>query len=72
MSGATSTGQGPQATVDQVLDLDALERRLPELSRDYAEAPPFPHIALDGFLDPAVAHAATLEVPPVERVHWVN
>ncbi len=72
MSGGMSTDHGSGAAVEQVLDLDALARQLPELRTRYATAPPFPHVALDGFLRPDVAHAAVLEVPPVDREHWVN
>ncbi len=72
MSGSDPTGRGKGAATEEVLDLDALERRLPELRERYAAAPPFPHIALDDFLAPEVAHAAVAEVEPVDREHWVN
>ena len=50
MSGARTAeedaGQGPLS--DQVIDLGALERKLPELRARYRSASPFPHIAMDG------------------------
>ena len=65
-------GAGTESETGTCLDLDALERRLPELGERYREAPPLPHIAVDYFLRPDVAHEAVLEVPPVEREHWIN
>jgi hypothetical protein len=57
---------------ERVLDLDALEARLPELRERYASAIPFPHIVLDDFLVPDVARRATEEFPPVDPKVWIN
>lgn len=40
------------ATSRQTIDIEALKSRLPELSATYQTAHPYPHIALDNFLNP--------------------
>ena len=65
-------GAGTGVEPGACIDFDDLERRLPGLRERYRAAPPFPHIAIDDFLRPDVAHEAVLEVPPVDREHWIN
>jgi hypothetical protein len=65
-----SDGQG--SVTNQVIDLDVLEEQLPKLRAAYRSASPFPHIALDGFLLPEVAHSGEDEFPPPDRSHGVN
>ena len=74
MVAATSSDHdgGRGATLGRAVDIDALERDLPDLRDRYRSASPFPHIAIDGFLLPDVAHEAVAEVPPVDRAHWTN
>lgn len=55
-----------------VLDLERLEKALPQLRARYRAAAPFPHIVLDGFLLPEVAERATDEFPAVDRESWIN
>jgi hypothetical protein len=44
---------------------DRLEGELERLRNQYASAQPFPHIALDDFLDPAAADTAFARFPPL-------
>ncbi len=39
-----------------VFDLEILQQRLQGMPEAYAGAPPFPHVVLDSFLRPEVAH----------------
>jgi hypothetical protein len=55
-----------------VLDMPALEARLPELRERYASAQPFPHIVLDEFVVREVAKRATDEFPPGDPELWIN
>ncbi len=54
-----------------MIDLDELERNIDALHADYMAADPYPHIVLDGVLDPGVAEAAAQEFPPLDP-NWNN
>jgi hypothetical protein len=54
-----------------LIDLDELERNIDALHADYMAADPYPHIVLDGVLDPGVAEAAAQEFPPLDP-NWNN
>lgn len=73
-SPSTSADRGAERWVDTptVIDLDALERDLPELRSRYQSASPFPHVAMDNFLVPEVARRAESEFPPLDHDHWIN
>lgn len=53
------------------LDLAALRGRLPELSREYQGATPFPHIVLEDFLDPEAAMRGAQEFPAIDP-DWIS
>jgi Rps23 Pro-64 3,4-dihydroxylase Tpa1-like proline 4-hydroxylase len=54
------------------IDLDNLRSRLPDLSRRFQSAAPFPHIVIDDFLKPADAEAVLSEfrIPQKQAIHW--
>lgn len=74
MSPSTSIEPSPDPGVasSSVIDLDALERDLPDLRSRYQSASPFPHIAMDNFLVPEVARQAESEFPSLDHDHWIN
>ena len=51
---------------------DRWASRLPELSRQYREAHPFPHIQLADFLDPEVAATILREFPRPSDTSWIH
>jgi 2OG-Fe(II) oxygenase superfamily len=55
-----------------VLDIDQFERDIERLQADYRSAGPYPHIVIDGFLEPEAAGAAMAEFPPVDPESWNN
>jgi len=55
-----------------VLDIDRFERNIEVLRSEYAAAPPYPHIVIDDFLEPAAVKAAIAEFPPVDPDRWNN
>lgn len=59
-------------TATRVIDLDRWEGRLPGLVEGYRDAKPFPHIALDDFLDPAAASLAQEAFPRVQDEGWIH
>ena len=62
---------GTGVTTPSLLDLDRLERDLPALREQYANARPFPHIVLDGLLRPGVVDRARCEFPAVDDT-WTS
>lgn len=54
----------------QVLDIDALRARLPELRSRFAEADPFPHVVLDDALLPEAFAEAAASFPDVKDPFW--
>lgn len=63
---------GRQLTIDDVVDIDALEGRAATLRPAYAAATPFPHMVLDDVLVPDVFGAAVAEFPAVDTATWTN
>lgn len=57
-------------SLTDVLDLDALRARLPELRPRFAAAAPFPHVVLDDVLRPEVFAAAAAAFPDVRDPFW--
>jgi|SRR5271166_2583965 len=55
-----------------VLDLSKLQARLPELRTTYQSASPFPHIVLDDFLEPGIAHIAMAEFAEIPPDNWMS
>lgn len=51
---------------------DRWRERLPGLARQYREAPPFPHIHLEEFLDPEIALALAEEFPAPSSGAWIQ
>lgn len=58
--------------IDELLDLEQFERRLPELAAEYAAAKPYPHIVLDGVLRPETLERAYREFDDLDLTHWNN
>jgi hypothetical protein len=54
------------------VDLDRLERSLPGRRDEYASAQPFPHIILDGFLEPECLAKAAREFGDVDSPDWIG
>ena len=72
VSGGMLTDDRSRPRDNVVLDVAALEARLPELRDAYAAATPFPHIVLDDFLVPAVARQAMEDFAAVDPKTWLN
>lgn len=53
-----------------LVDLDALDARLPDLTSRYAAASPFPHIVLDDVLVPDAFARAVAEFPGIKDPFW--
>jgi hypothetical protein len=53
-----------------VLDLDKLEYDVDPLRASFRSASPFPHIVLDGFLQPEAARGAMDEFAALQRAEW--
>ncbi len=68
----SGTRAGRAVASPAIVDLGALEGSLADLAPRYQEASPFPHIALDDFLLPEVAHRAESEFPPLHHDRWIN
>ncbi len=61
-----------QTQIDDLLDLEQFERRLPELAAEYAAATPYPHIVLDGLLRPETLERAYAEFDDLDLSQWNN
>lgn len=59
-------------TQNNLLDLDALNGRLPILTRSYVEAKPFPHLILENFLNADSLRRAVVEFPDAESGEWIQ
>lgn len=59
-------------TATRIVDLDLWEGRLPKLVESYRGAKPFPHIALDDFLDKSAATQAQEAFPRVQDEGWIH
>jgi hypothetical protein len=57
-------------SLTDVLDLDALRARLPELRARFSAADPFPHVVLDDVLRPEAFEAAAAAFPKVGDPFW--
>jgi hypothetical protein len=55
---------------EALVDLEALERDVGELSVSYQQAIPYPHIVLNDFLTDVAAKAAMAEFPLSEEAQW--
>lgn len=64
-----SSGAAAPATL---FDYDRHESRVEELAASYSAATPFPHIALDDFLEPDVALQVARGFPAEADEHWVH
>jgi 2OG-Fe(II) oxygenase superfamily len=60
----------PEVQQLPILDLESLEREVATLGGQYRAASPFPHIVLDGFLDPMTARQATNEFTLLDDEPW--
>lgn len=56
--------------VSQIIDLEALRSRLPELRDQFAQATPFPHIVLDDTLTEPAFQTAVASFPGVTDPFW--
>jgi len=60
-------------TTTQTFDYDKWTRQLPELSKKYQSASPYPHIVLENFLDPGVLRECITEFNQLnEGGGWIN
>src|SRR4029079_19159775 len=57
---------------NRIFDYSRWEAQLPELSRTYRRENPFPHIALENFIDPEVAGQAVADFPSAESGEWIQ
>ena len=64
------TSSPEAASRSQVIDLEALRAKLPELSAAYAAGSPVPHIAFEDFLNPAIVADAIAEFPDTDSDEW--
>ena len=58
--------------VQTLIPLEKLNALLPTLKAEYANALPFPHTALDDFLDREIAEAILEEFPGENDIRWKN
>ena len=57
-------------SVNDLIDIERLERRLPELVAAYRDAAPFPHIVIDDVLLPDALEAAYVEFDAIGEDTW--
>lgn len=70
-NGATGrNGADGAGVIESAVDFSSLEDRLPELTKSYRNAKPFPHIVLDDFLSDEAAEKAMDAFPPLEPHQW--
>lgn len=62
----------PTVATDRILDLDRWRAALPMLSKAYRQAAPYPHIALENFLEPDAAEQALTAFPAVQDAGWIH
>jgi hypothetical protein len=55
-----------------IIQVPKSPRAVADLRADYGAAHPFPHIVLDGFLDPDAAEAALREFPSTDSGDWIR
>jgi len=68
----TMTAETRNDTHSPVLDIARLEKDIDHLHRTYQSAEPYPHIVLDGFLEPGAIESAIHEFPPLDPDQWTN
>lgn len=56
----------------RLFDYQRWEARLPEISEQYREASPYPHIHLEGLLEPALAQRLVEEFPAPDAASWIQ
>ena len=61
-----------QPDIDELLNLGEFETRLPELAEQYQAAGPYPHIVLDGVLQPETLRQAYDELGQLDLDQWAN
>ena len=66
------TGRSNEQPLRAVLDLEAFEAGVAELSGSYRTARPFAHVVLDDFLRPEVFEAACREFPEPGHETWTS
>lgn len=57
---------------DPIFDYDGWSARLTDLSRDFADAKPFPHVVLHDLLKDAVAQQMARDFPPPDAGNWTH
>lgn len=60
------------ADTEKLFPYDRWEPLLTELASRYREADPYPHIALEDFLDEAVVRAVAAEFPAPDSTTWIH
>jgi hypothetical protein len=61
-----------EPTGSELFDYQRWESRLPEISERYRQASPYPHIHLEGLLDPALAQQLVEEFPAPGAASWIQ
>ena len=59
-------------TKQKLVDLSKLKENLPEKTAQYKKAGPYPHIAIDNFLEDWAAHKALEAFPSVQDEGWIH
>jgi Rps23 Pro-64 3,4-dihydroxylase Tpa1-like proline 4-hydroxylase len=57
-------------TIESFLPLDRMREALPSARESYAGAKPFPHVAIDNFLDPQLLESVLSEFPKPGQIRW--
>jgi len=68
--GSALSEHQPEVQQLPVLDLESLERGVATMGTQYRSASPFPHIVLDGFLEPKAAQQAMEEFTLLDGERW--
>ena len=55
-----------------IFDYTQWQGKLPQLSRQYGSASPYPHIVLDNFLQPEAIEKLWEEFPRVTDAGWIH
>lgn len=76
LNAAHRDADSPQAArpadAPAIFDYEYWEARLPELAPLYRQENPFPHIALDHFIDEAMVRKAVADFPSAESGEWIQ
>lgn len=72
MSSSTLSPAGSASTAERLFNYDRWRPQLARLAPAYQQAAPFPHIALDGFLDGDLPRRLEAEFPAPSDLTWIQ